>query len=139
MSTPVELLAAASGAVAGTMGNDLYGYARQRVVDLWRHCRGAGADGEAEVLARLDTLEQAVAAIEPEQRAAMAGGVQVPVREILAACVGDDQPEALQELIDALEARAAETPVISHQTVTGNLVLGGINVAGRDNNLGGAR
>ncbi|MFJ9612880.1 albusnodin/ikarugamycin family macrolactam cyclase [Streptomyces noursei] len=105
---------------------------------IWRHHRDEASDGEAEVLARLDTLEQAVAAIEPEQRAAMAGGMQVPVREILAACVGDDQPEALQELIDALEARAAETPVISHQTVTRNLALGNINVAGRDNNLGGS-
>ncbi|MCZ0994647.1 hypothetical protein O1L44_18110 [Streptomyces noursei] len=139
MSTPVEILAAASGAVAGTMGTDLYGYTRQRVVGLWRRRRGEGAAGEAEVLARLDTLEQAVAAIEPEQRAAMAGAVQVPVREILATCVGEDQPEALQELIDALKAQGAETPVVSQQTVTGNFALGNINTAGRDNNLGGTR
>ncbi|MCM3821472.1 hypothetical protein ACP4TB_24675 [Streptomyces sp. DR3-1] len=139
MSTPVELLAVASGAVAGTMGTDLYGYTRQRIVGLWRRGQGEGAEGEAEVLTRLDTLEQAVAALEPEQRAAMATGVQVPVREILVTCVSDDQPEALQELIDALKARGAEVPVVAHQTVTGNFALGNINTAGRDNNFGGTR
>lgn len=69
----------------------------------------------------------------------MAGAVQVPVREILASCVGEDQPEALQELIDALKAQGAKAPVVSQQTVTGNFAFGNINTAGRDNNLGGAR
>ncbi|XUZ24610.1 hypothetical protein ACQVDT_06395 [Streptomyces sp. RMIT01] len=121
------------------MGTDLYGYTRQRIVELWRRGQGEGTEGEAEVLTRLDTLEQAVAALEPEQRAAMVGGVQVPVREILTSCVGDDQPEALHELIDALKARGAEAPVVAQQTVTGNFALGSINTAGRDNNFGGTR
>lgn len=136
---PVELLAAAGGAIAGTMGTDLYGYARQRVVELWRHYRGTEAEGEAEVLDRLDLLEQAVGALEPDQRALMAKGVQVPVSEILASFVEADQPDALKEMIDALKAQGTGNPVVSQQTVTENFALGNINTAGRDNNIGGAR
>ncbi|MEU0676105.1 hypothetical protein ABZ330_25055 [Streptomyces sp. NPDC006172] len=139
MSTPTDLLVTASAAMAGAMGTDAWGYTRQSFVDFFRRRRGEGAEGEAEVLARLHSLEQAVAALEPDQRPLMARGVQVPVREILASCFGEDQPEAIQEFIDALKAQGAEAPVIAQQTVTGNFALGGINVAGRDNNLGGAR
>ncbi|MFH9405156.1 hypothetical protein ACH4JS_36150 [Streptomyces sp. NPDC017638] len=121
------------------MGTDLYGYSRQRIVELWRRRRGEGGDGEADVLARLDTLEQAVGALEPAQRVLVTTGVQVPVREILLACLGDDQPQAFRELIDELKAKGAEAPTVSHQTVTGNFVRGNLNAAGRDINLGGAR
>lgn len=136
---PAELLAAAGGAIAGTMGTNLYEFARQRVVDLWRHYRGTEGEGEAELLARLDTLQQAVVAIQPDQRAVMVKGVQVPVTEILASFVNSGQPEALKDLINALQAQGAGSPVFSQQTVTGNFALGNINTAGRDNNLGGAR
>ncbi|MCC3774736.1 hypothetical protein [Streptomyces sp. UNOB3_S3] len=139
MSTPTDLLITASAAMAGAMGTDVWGYTRQSFVDFFRRHRGEGATGEAEVLGRLDSLEQAVAALEPDQRPLMATGVQAPVREILASCFGEDQPEALQEFIDALKAQGVEAPVIAQQTVTGNFALGSINVAGRDNNLGGAR
>ncbi|MEV6038450.1 hypothetical protein AB0L65_45390 [Nonomuraea sp. NPDC052116] len=139
MSMPTELLAAAAGAIAGTMGTDAYEYARQRVVDLWRRCRGTQAEGEPEILARLDTLQQAVVALEPDHRPLMAKGVQAPVAEILATFVGADQAESLKDLIEALQARDTGSHVVSQQTVTGNIALGNINTAGRDNIIGGTR
>lgn len=137
MSIPTELLAAASAAVAGAMGTDAWGYARGRVAELWKR-HGAKSDGEADMVSRLDTLEQAMSALEPNERIALARGVQAPVAEILASCVDTDHPEALQELINDLTSRMGEAhTVIAHQTVTGNVALGNINTAGRDNKYGG--
>ncbi|MBB1257431.1 hypothetical protein [Streptomyces alkaliterrae] len=120
------------------MGTPAWQYARSTFIDIFRRRRGEGTEDEAQVLARLDSLEQAVAAVEPDKRPLMAEGVQAPVRDILTSCVGD-QPEALQELIDGLKAQGVETPMIQQQTVTRNRVRGSINVAGRDNNFGGGR
>ncbi len=70
----------------------------------------------------------------------MISAVQPQVREILASCV-DDEPDALQELIDVLKARGVEAPAVPevNQDVKNNFVLGNQNIAGRDNNFGGAR
>lgn len=125
--------------MTGAMGTDLWTYTRQSFVDFFRRRRSADAAEEAEVLGRLDSLEQAIAALEPDQRPLIASGVQAPVREILASCFGNDQPEALREFLDALQAHGVEAPVSAQQTVTGNFALGSINVAGRDNNFGGNR
>jgi hypothetical protein len=120
------------------MGTDVYQYARARLKELAG--RSATTVDEPAELQQLDTLEQAVAALEPSQRPAFSRGVQVPVEKIIAACVDADHPEALEDFVRILQAKLAEaTPTLTHQTVTGNLALGNINTAGRDNNFGTAR
>ena len=138
VSIPVELLAAAGAAFAGTMGTDVYQYARARFKELVRRSDGPG-DEPAE-LQQLDSLEQAVAALEPEHRPTFSVGVQAPIERIIATCVPEDQSDALQEFVRSLQEKLANaSPTVAQQAVTGNFALGNINTAGRDNNFGTSR
>ena len=137
VSIPVDLLTAAGAAFAGTMGTDLYQYARGRLKELLPARAGTG-DEPAE-LRQLDTLEQAVAALEPAQRQAFSKGVQAPIEKIIAASVDDSRVEALAEFVRALQSKLAESPSVTQQTVTGNFAFGDINTAGRDNTFGADR
>jgi len=139
VSLPTELLSAAAAAIAGTMGTDLYQYARQRLVDLWRRRRGEQVEGEAELLARLDTLQQAVVALDPDQRQPMLKGIQASLTNILASSVEADQADALRDLIASLRSRIPHGSLIAEQKVEGNIAFGDINTAGRDNIIGGLR
>lgn len=138
MSIPVELLAAAGAAVASTMGTDVYQYTRTRLREMIDR-RGAAVEDEPAELVRLDTLAQAVAALEPDQRPAMMRGVQVPVEGILTACLDDSQSAALQDLVRALNDQLTQGSTVPNQIVSGNFVGGNINAAGRDNNFGVTR
>ncbi|MFF5884878.1 hypothetical protein [Streptomyces sp. NPDC012589] len=122
------------------MGTELWKPALQSFATFWRRRRGDGAEGETEALARLDSLERVVAAAEPDQRPVMVSAVEPQVREILASCVGDE-PGTIQELIEALKAQGVTAPTDASvkQDVKENFVLGNQNIAGRDNNFGGAR
>ncbi|MBC8989936.1 hypothetical protein H9X95_07170 [Micromonospora chalcea] len=135
MSIPLDLLTAAGAAFAGTMGTDVYQYARARFKELAGH-RGSSGEDPVE-LQQLDMLEHAVAALEPAQRPAFSKGVQVPIEKIISTCVDDNRSEELEEFVRILQAGLAELrPPFAHQTVTGNYALGDINTAGRDNNFG---
>ncbi|MFI2661778.1 hypothetical protein [Micromonospora carbonacea] len=135
MSIPVELLTAAGAAFAGTMGTDMYQYARARFKELAGH-HGSSGEDPAE-LQQLDMLEHAVAALEPTQRPAFSKGVQVPVEKIISTCVDENRLKDLEEFVRILQAKLTELgPTLAHQTVTGNYALGDINTAGRDNNFG---
>lgn len=139
MSLTAELLTAAGAAIAGTMGTDVYQYARARVKALIGR-RSTTTDYEPTELIQLDALAQAVAALEPRERLVMMKGVQAPVEEILRKCLDGGQADALQELVRALNTKLAEAaPAISHQNITGNIAGGDITTAGRDNNFGTAR
>ncbi|MEU2251014.1 hypothetical protein [Streptomyces sp. NPDC019224] len=140
MTTSADLLLTAAASMGGAMGTELWKPALKSLVTFRRRRHGGAAEGETETVARLDSLEQVVAAAEPDQRQAMINAVEPQVREILASCVGDE-PDTIQELIDALKAQGVEPPadVSVKQDVKNNLVFGNQNVAGRDNNFGGAR
>ncbi|MGD9484690.1 hypothetical protein WDH52_15755 [Streptomyces sp. TRM70308] len=122
------------------MGTEFWKPALQSFATFRRRRRGGTAEGETETLARLDSLERVVAAAEPDQRPVMINAVEPQVREILASCVGDE-PGTIQELIEALKAQGVTAPADASvkQDVKDNFVLGNQNIAGRDNNIGGAR
>ncbi|MEV0278527.1 hypothetical protein AB0I22_19390 [Streptomyces sp. NPDC050610] len=140
MTTPTELVAMASGAVAGTMGTDLYQYARTRIIGLIRH-RKATPEQEATVLAQLDALEEATAATDPEQRSTVSMSMTAPIARLLRDFTDPDDPLPLEELVQAIRSHgdSSKQPLFNRQTVTGNIALGGIYTAGGDNNMGGAR
>lgn len=139
MSIPVEVLTAASAAVAGTMGTDVYQYARARLKEMIAPRNTATGQEPAE-LVRLDTLAQAVAALQPEQRPIMAEGVRVPVEEILADCADTLPASSLEEFVRSVNEKLAESsPGASQQIVAQNIVGGSIYTAGNDNNIGVTR
>ena len=138
MSVPVELLAAAGAAIAGSMGTDIYQYVRGSLSEIVGR-RSANTEGESAELQRLDTLAHAVASVPVDQRSMIAEGVQVPIERLLGEFIVDDnQIAALRDLVDVINDRLTEaSPTVTQQNVTGNFAGGNINTAGRDNNFGG--
>jgi len=134
------VLTAASGAVVGTMGTDLYHYTRERLASLIRKDDNTPEMPEPAV-AQLDALNEAITVTPELERRSLSEGMTPIVKQILTHHATAKDIEWLEDFVSDITKRI-ESPtvntVFNNQTVTDNLVIGGsINTAGRDNNIGG--